>query len=104
MVRQYLASKPDPAVYEFLRYNLAELTATHGGVVGTTFRSFPSYPQRYMEVLKPQPESTTDINCRVEPLKMPRVKTIFTEDDMVVREFLPNSSRQLIRKGRYRAA
>jgi hypothetical protein len=104
MVHQYVASKPDPSIYEFLRYNLAELTASHGGVIGTAFRSFPSYPQRYMEVLTPQPESATDITCRVEPLKTLRVKTTFNEDDLVIREFLPNSSRQLIRKGRYCAA
>jgi hypothetical protein len=104
MVHQYLASKPDPSIYEFLRYNLAELTASHGGVVGTAFRSFPSYPQRYMEVLTPQPESTTDITCRVEPLKTLRVRTTFNEDDLVIREFLPSTSRQLIRKGKYCAA
>jgi hypothetical protein len=104
MVNQYLASRPDPAVSDFLRYNLAELTATHGGVIGTTFRSFPSYPQRYMEVLTPQPESASEMNCRVDPLKVPRVRTSFTEDDLVIREFLPTTSRQLIRKGKYCAA
>ena len=41
--------------YEFLEYDFEELTARYGGVVGTTFRSFPSYPQRYTEVLQPQP-------------------------------------------------
>jgi hypothetical protein len=104
MVNLYLASDPDPAVYDFLCYNLAELTDTHGGVVGTTFRAFPSYPQRYMEVLDPQPESSPEMNCRVEPLKVARVRTRFTEDDLAVRQFLPNASRQLIRKGRYCAA
>jgi hypothetical protein len=104
MVNAYLATKPDPAAYEFLSYNLAELTARFGGVVGTTFRAFPSYPQRYMEVLEPQPESSIDANCRVEKLKVPRVKTRFTEDDLVMREFLPTTSRQVIRKGKYCAA
>ena len=33
------------------------MTERFGGVVGTTFRSFPSYPQRYTEVLSPQPGS-----------------------------------------------
>ena len=104
MVNQYVATNPNPAVYDFLRYNLAELTASHGGVVGTTFRSFPSYPQRYMEVLNPQPEAAADMTCRVEPLKVARVRTKFTEDDLAIREFLPGTSRQLIRKGRYCAA
>src|SRR5687767_2367063 len=38
MVHQYLTSDPDPAVYGFLSYTQAELTATFGGMVGTTFR------------------------------------------------------------------
>ena len=104
MVNQYLDSKPDPAVVEFLRYDLSELTARYGGVVGTTFRSFPSYPQRYAEVLTPQPETAADMDCRVDPLKVPRLRTTFTEDDLVMREFLPNTSKQVIRKGKYCAA
>jgi hypothetical protein len=57
-----------------------------------------------MEVLDPQPESSAEMDCRIEPLKLARVRTTFTEDDLVVREFLPTTSRQLIRKGRYCAA
>jgi hypothetical protein len=97
MVNQYLASGPDPAVYDFLQYNLEELTARHGGVVGTTFRSFPSYPQRYTEVLNPQPAAPEDVACRVEPLKVPRVKTAFGDSDLVIRQFLPTSSRQVMK-------
>jgi hypothetical protein len=104
MVNAYLDSKPDPAVYDFLRYNLAELTSRFGGVVGTAFRSFPSYPQRYMEVLDPQPAAAIDVDCRVDAIKVPRVRTRYTEDDLAVREFLPHTSRQLIRKGRSVAA
>jgi len=104
MVRQYMASSPDPAVYNFLEYDFEALAARHDGVVGTAFRSFPSYPQRYTEVMVPQPAAPADVECRVEPLKVPRVCTRFTEDDLVIREFLPQSSRQLIRKGRYCAA
>jgi hypothetical protein len=104
MVKTYLASQPDPQVYDFLRYSFSELTARHGGVIGTTFRSFPSYPQRYTEVLDPQPAAPADMGCRVDKVKTPRVRTRFTEDDLVVREFLPHTSRQLVRKGRYVAA
>lgn len=104
MVKQYLHSKPDPAVYDFLQYSFAELTDRFGGVVGTTFRSFPSYPQRYTEVLDPQPDAPADLACRVEPLKVPKVTTRFTEDDLVMRHFLPQTSRQLIRRGRFCAA
>jgi hypothetical protein len=104
MVNQYLATKPDPAVTEFLQYDLADLTAKYGGVVGTTFRSFPSYPQRYTQVLDPQPVAPEGMNCRVEPLKVPRVKTHFNEDDLAIRQFLPHSSHQLVRKGKHCAA
>jgi hypothetical protein len=105
MVKQYLDSKPDPQTYEFLQYSFAELTEQHGGVVGTTFKSFPSYPQRYSEVVDPQPPSPAEMaDCRVEPLKAPKVITQFTDDDLVVREFLPKSSRALLRKGKSRAA
>jgi hypothetical protein len=104
MVNQYLASKPDPTVYDFLTYNLAELTGRFGGVAGTAFRTFPSYPQRYTEVLDPQPQSDAVVDCRIDPLKIPRVRTRFSEDDLVMREFLPTTSRQLVRKGRYIAA
>jgi hypothetical protein len=104
MVNQYLSTRPDPAVYDFLQHNLDELTEKFGGVVGTTFRAFPSYPQRYTEVLNPQPEAPEGVACRVEPLKVPRVKTRFTEDDLVIRQFLPHTSHQLVRKGKYCAA
>jgi hypothetical protein len=104
MVNQYLATRPDPATYDFLSYNLSELTDQFGGVVGTTFTSFPSYPQRYTQVLDPQPQSAPDMNCRVEPLKVARVQTRFTEDDLVMREFRAGASRRLVRTGKYRAA
>jgi hypothetical protein len=104
MVKQYLDSKPDPAVYDFLTHNMADLATSHGGIVGTTFRGFPSYPQRYTEVLVPQPTVTEDLKCRVDPLKVTRIAKRFTEDDLVMREFLPSSSRQLVRKGKYCAA
>jgi hypothetical protein len=104
MVNQYLATKPDPAAYDFLSYNLTELTDRFGGVVGTAFKAFPSYPQRYTQVLDPQPASTADMDCRVEPLKVARVQTQFTEDDLVMREFRSRESRRVVRTGKYRAA
>jgi len=105
MVRQYLASKPDPQTYDFLQYSFPELTEKFGGVVGTSFRSFPSYPQRYTERVDPQPPAPAELaGCRVEPVKAPRVATCLTEDDIVVRQFLPNTSRTLVRKGKFCAA
>jgi len=105
MVKQYLATAPDPETYEFLQHSFDELTSRFGGIVGTTFRSFPSYPQRYAEVLDPQPAAPEEMaSCRVEPLKAPKVPTRFTEDDLVIREFLPKTSRTLVRKGKFCAA
>jgi hypothetical protein len=104
MVRQYMRSNPDPRVYDFLRYDHAELVARFGGVVGTSFRGFPSYPQRYTEVLQPQPDVAPDMACRIEPLKIPRVATRYNEDDLVMREFMTTTSRTLVRKGRFCAA
>jgi hypothetical protein len=105
MVQQYIESRPDPAMYDFLQYSFDELTTRHGGVVGTAFRGFPSYPQRYVEVVAPQPETPADLQgCRIEPLNVARVRTRYTEDDLVMRQFLRNTSRRVIRKGQFVAA
>jgi hypothetical protein len=104
MVQQYLATDPDREIYDFLQYDFRDLSARFGGVTGTAFQSFPSYPQRYTETLQPQPAEPDGVACRVEPLKPPRVSTRFTENDLVTREFLPHTSRRLIRKGKYVAA
>ena len=94
MVNQYLDSKPDPQVCDFLRHNFDDLTNRYGGVAGTAFRAFPSYPQRYTEVLHPQPAAPLDMDCRVEPLRVPRVITAYTEDDLITRQFLRNTTRR----------
>ena len=105
MVKQYLATKPDPETYGFLQYGFEEMAERFGGVVGTTFRSFPSYPRRYTEALSPQPEAAAEMaDCRLDPLKGPKVAARFTENDLVIREFLPKASRALIRKGKLCAA
>jgi hypothetical protein len=104
MVRDYVATAPDPSIYDFLQHDFEGLTARHGGVVGTAFRGFPSYPQRFVEVLDPQPPVPEDLECPVEPLKVARVPARFTEDDLVIRQFLPHTSRRLIRTGKSRAA
>lgn len=96
MVNQYLDSKPDAEASDFLRYGFDDLNARCGGVSGTTFRAFPSYPQRYTEVLVPQPAPPADVSCRVEPLKLPRVVTAYSEDDLVERQFLRNKSSRLL--------
>jgi hypothetical protein len=103
MVKEYLATDPDPEVYGFLRHDFTKLTEQFGGVVGTTFGNYPSYPQRYIEAVNPQP-AATEQDCTVEPLKPSRLARVFTEDDLVIREFLPRTSRRLVRKGAFRAA
>ena len=100
MVNQYLDSKPDPAISDFLHHTFSDLTDRFGSVTGAAFKGFPSYPQRYTEVLDPQPPPPAEANCRVEPLKVTRVPTVFTEDDVVVREFLQRTSRRLLHEDR----
>jgi hypothetical protein len=101
MVHEYLATKPDPALYDFLRHGFSGLTERFGGVVGTTFANFPSFPQRYMEIID---LPTSEPRVRVEPLKTPAQPAIYTEDDLHIRQFTDASSRRLTRKGQHCAA
>jgi hypothetical protein len=98
MVRAYLASRPDPAMYEFLRDDFAGLNARYGGVVSTTFRNFPSFPQRYMERLEMPP---ADCSVRIEPLKPLTQPIVYTEQDLHIRQF---TGSRTARKGQWRAA
>ena len=105
MVQTYLDSGPDPAVYDFLRHDFATLESHHGGVVGTTFRTFPSFPQRYAERVAHQLPSESDApNVKIEALRAPHHPTQYTENDLHMRQFSQRVSRRLVRKGRFRAA
>jgi len=105
MVHTYLASNPDPAVYDFLRDDFASLESRYGGIVGTAFRTFPSFPQRYVERLAEQlPCESDGEGVRVEPLRVAHQPTRYTQDDLHIRQFMRDTSRRLIRKGQYRAA
>jgi hypothetical protein len=105
MVHTYLNSNPDPAVYDFLREDFDALCARHNGVIGSSFRTFPSFPQRYIERLADQPPCESDADgVKVEPLRVAHNPTRYTEDDLHVREFNKDTSRRLIRKGKFRAA
>ena len=85
IVRRYIGSRPDPALVEFLHYDFAGLTAKYGGVVGTTFRTFPSFPKRYAVPLDLQPVSPP---CsRIQPIRRVSGPTAFTERDLACREF-----------------
>jgi hypothetical protein len=103
MVRTYLATRPDPALYDFLRFDFAGLNEKYGGVVGTTFRAFPSFPQRYTELADEQPDAC-EPDVRVEPLKQPQIQTRYTTDDLHIRQFTADTSRRLVRTGQHRAA
>ena len=101
MVRDYLATRPDPRLYDFLRWDFSELQREFGGVVATTFRNFPSFSQRYMEPCRALPVEPT---VKVEPLKPLTQPLIYTEDDLHIRQFTDTSTRRLTRKGAHRAA
>jgi len=105
MVQTYLDSNPPREAFDFLRDDFDTLTARHSGVVGTSFRTFPSFPQRYIERLAEQPPCHADaVGVKVDPLRAPRQPTRYTEDDLHVRQFSKLTSRRLLRKGAYRAA
>jgi len=105
MVHAYLRSGPSAAAMEFLRDDFATLESKYGGVVGTTFRTFPSFPQRYIERLAQQfPSEADGDGIKVEPLNPPQQPTRYTEDDLHVRQFTQRTSVRLIRKGAFRAA
>ena len=71
MVTTYLASRPEPDAYDFLQFDFDELEARFGGVVATTFRTFPSFPQRYIEPLALQPSCEADADgARIQPLRL----------------------------------
>jgi len=99
MVRQYLATA-DEAAYGFLRCDFAGLRARYGSVAGTTFRTFPSFPQRYIETLESQP-SAPSCGC-IQPLPQRGTPTHYTERDLITREFLaepagPAARREAVR-------
>jgi hypothetical protein len=92
MVRGYLASGADPAMYDFLQHDFGGLVDQFGGVVATTFRNFPSYPQRYMEALDTPP---TDPVVKIEPLKPQSQPLIYTADDLHLRQFTEGTTRRM---------
>jgi hypothetical protein len=105
MVAEYLDARPDRDAYDFLSYDFAELEARYGGVVGTSFRTFPSYPQRFLEPLAVQPVCEADVpGVEIEAIRSGRQPVRYTEDDLHVRHFSKDASRRLVRKGRFRAA
>jgi hypothetical protein len=100
-VRGYLASNPHPEMLEFLEWDFATMQERFGGVLATTFRNFPSFPQRYMEACRALP---VDSAVKVEPLKPLTQPALYTEDDLHIRQFTDTTTRRLTRKGQHCAA
>lgn len=94
MVRLYLATDADPVRYEFLKYDFSELQARYGRIVCSTFRNFPSFPQRYVEALAQQPIEP-ELNVPVEPIRRHAQPTIYTERDVAFREFTGGGTKRL---------
>jgi len=105
MVHTYLDSKPSADAYDFLTKDFAALESMHGGVVGTAFRTFPSFPQRYIERLTEQLPCEADADgVKVEPLRAHSHTVKYTQDDLHTRQFTATTSKRVIRKGAFRAA
>lgn len=83
LVCDYLDASPSDDVLEVVQHDFLTLAARHGRVVGTTFKD-ASYPQRYVHVLEEQP---VDPPVLVEPFKDAPGRAVFTEADLVVRDF-----------------
>ncbi len=95
MVQLYLATAPDPRRCEFLKYDFDALRVRYGRVVCTTFRNFPSYPQRYVEPLAEQPPEAVVADVPVEPIRRCSQPPLYTEQDVAFREFTGNGTRRV---------
>lgn len=102
MVMEYLASGPDPEVFDFLEYGFADLEDRFDGVVATTFRTYPSFPQRYIELLPASSQPKTPTSVRIEPLKLPLSPVRYGERDLVTRQFLACATRHVARREPHR--
>jgi hypothetical protein len=104
MVKTYVGRRPDPSVYEFLRHDFDTLDSRFGGVLATTFRTFPSFPQRYIERAETQPSCEADgSGVLVEPLRLTRQPARYSEADLLLRQFRKQALPPLVRK-QFRAA
>ena len=79
---------------EFLTHDFAGLNSRFGRVTGTTFNTFPSYPQRYIEVLRDQ-AIEVEPGVRVERMEHPDLPKRYTAADLSVREFGKRASRKV---------
>lgn len=91
-VREYLRTQPDPRVYEFLKHDFHGLNRHYGGLAGITFRNFPSYPQRFHEVVDPQPGTP---EAAIVPVSRSHQPGRYSEEDLQVRVFTATGSRRV---------
>ena len=104
MVSEYLDTQPDPSMYDFLMLDFDTLEARHAGVCATSFRSFPSYPQRFVERLDIQPAVPDLIGVDMEPWRETRARPAYTGADLHLRQFCRDASRKVVEKCHVRAA
>ena len=94
-MKTYLDSGPDPALFDVLRHDFATLDARHAGVTATSFRGFPSYPQRVLERLSEQPPCDPALaDVQVDPWPSARRRHVYTEADLRVRRFTLDTPRR----------
>jgi hypothetical protein len=93
MTREYLEACPDRSLLDFLRWDFSGLQQQYGGVLATTFKNFPSFPQRYMERCPLPVEQAAGV--KVEPLKPAAQPPLYTERDLHVRQFTGDRARRL---------
>lgn len=93
LVGMYLDTRPDPAIYDFLRDDFQTLVARHGVVAGTTFRNFPSYPQIYLDPLAEQPAGP--VTPQIVPVQRVSQPRVYTQQDVITREFFARGTRKL---------
>lgn len=96
LVRTYLATDPNPATYEFLRYDFDGLKSRYGRIVGAAFRGFPSYPQLYLEPLAEQPHDHSGASTKIIAMKFPQRKRVYSDADLDLREFSHGGSRRAL--------
>jgi hypothetical protein len=79
-------------LFEFLKHDFEGLTKRYGLVVGTTFRNFPSYPQRYSEPCLPQPDGPFTM---IVPVPRSSQPARYSECDLQIRAFSTTGSRRV---------
>jgi hypothetical protein len=105
MVTTYLNSAPDPAAYDFLGADFDTLNRRYSGIVATAFRTYPSFPQRYIARAATQRTCESDAaGVVIEPIHLTQQPTCYTERDLQTRQFLKKTSRSVSGKAEFRAA